>query len=309
MTTFDFRKLRILVYGDVMLDEYIEGTVERISPEAPVPVVDRERTWLTPGGAANVACNLAALGVETTLVGITGCDETRKELVQCLKVPRLTFHAVTDTERETTRKSRVVAQQGQCLLRIDQGSAEPLNETMGDAVCRLNRSLLDLHDYSAIIVSDYAKGAVTANIFHDLCLSGLSVAVDPKRTDFRFYFGCGLIKPNLKELRAATGEWDVDDAAESAMDLTGSPVLVTLGDQGMSYYTKDAPPVHAQAIAHQVADVSGAGDTVIAVFSAAMNSGMSPEDSVRMANVAASLVVQKRGTCSVPLAELQSALA
>lgn len=305
----NFDNKRVLVFGDVMLDEYIEGSVERISPEAPVPVVDREHVWVSPGGAANVACNLASLGVDTTLVGVTGVDRTRDELVGTLRVPNLAVHLVYDAKRDTMRKTRVVAQNGQNLLRIDHGSLEPVSEAVADTLVALFRSLTELNDFDAIIVSDYAKGAVTANILHELILTRIPIYVDPKRRDFRFYFGVTMVKPNLKELRAATDIWDIEEGCHVAQSLTGADVLVTLGERGMEWHGRGhEPPVCAAAISHQVADVSGAGDTVMAAFVAATIAGWSPAECIRLANAAASVVVQKRGTACVTLREIAQVL-
>lgn len=301
MSDFDFQKLKILVYGDLMLDEYIEGKVERISPEGPEVIFEQESITYRAGGAANVAANLAALGVEVTLIGVIGDDVYGEELTHLMR--DVEFFPSINHVRPTTVKSRFTVK-GRCLLRVDHEDRDPIETDMGLRTM-LTIESLDRDSFHCVIVSDYDKGAVIKPIYEMLLSLDIPVFVDPKKSDASFYRGCDYIKPNRKELTTATGIKEVDRAAAKLQQITGANVLVTLGEDGMELYAKSRPPIMAYEVASEVIDVSGAGDTVIAVFAAAISLGLDEPSSLNLANKAAGIVVKKQGTSVITLAEVE----
>jgi D-beta-D-heptose 7-phosphate kinase/D-beta-D-heptose 1-phosphate adenosyltransferase len=307
------RGCRVLVIGDVMLDEYLRGDVTRISPEAPVPVLEvRAHDW-TLGGAANAAANLRALGGATTLVGVVGTDDTAGILGAQLAQREIVNRTVADPDRPTSKKTRLVAQQQQ-IVRIDREGRQPVAGAIADGV---RRAIDDaVAGAQALVLSDYAKGVVTPELAqHAIAAArraGIPAIVDPKQRDFAIYRGATVITPNLHELEAAAPSphpLDVARAAGSLLDrLEGAALLVTRSADGMTLFRPERAPVHAPAIAKEVFDVTGAGDTVVATLALALAARVPIEQAIELASVAAAISVSKRGTSTVSPGELAAAL-
>jgi D-beta-D-heptose 7-phosphate kinase/D-beta-D-heptose 1-phosphate adenosyltransferase len=303
---------RVLVVGDVMLDHYVSGSVSRVSDEAPVPIirVDDER-W-TAGGAANVAANIGALGGHAALVGVTGEDPaagTLKQIVGAIG-GAVASHLVADAGRPTTIKTRYMGGQHQ-IVRVDREKQHAISRTAEDSLIAAVTTLAP--QSKALVISDYAKGALTARVLAGVIAAakaaGLIVLVDPKRSDWSAYKGADYITPNRKELQAATGLPCGDDAecfaaASVAMKLTGAAILLTRSEKGMSLYRPGIAPLHLPAKAREVFDVSGAGDTAAAAAALGLAAGLPAEDAVAIANLAAGVVVAKRGTATASQGEL-----
>ena len=304
---------RVLVVGDVMLDEYLRGDVTRISPEAPVPVLEvRAHEWAL-GGAANAAANIQVLGGATTLVGVIGEDDAAAILARQLEQRGIANRTVRDPDRPTSQKTRLVAQQQQ-IVRVDREQRRPIDGAVADAV----RGAIDaaIGGAQALVLSDYAKGVITPDIArHALAAArraGVPAVVDPKQRDFRIYGGATVITPNLHELEAAAPgahPFDVARAAEGLLPaLDGAALLVTRSADGMTLFRRDGRPVHVPAIAREVFDVTGAGDTVVAAIALALGAGVPIELAIELASVAAAISVSKRGTSTVTPGELIAAL-
>jgi D-beta-D-heptose 7-phosphate kinase/D-beta-D-heptose 1-phosphate adenosyltransferase len=303
---------RVLVVGDVILDEYLDGDAARISPEAPVPVLRFAGQQAVLGGAANTAANVSSLGGRATLVGLVGDDAAGAAVRRLCTDAGIQLEALSDG-RETTRKVRVVSRQQQ-LLRIDYETTADV-----DAPCRarLMRALAP-HVASAdiVVVSDYAKGLLSSELLEDVrtaaAAAGHAVVVDPRPRHASFYTGCDYLTPNWKEALALIGEGDADPTPDAVRQVGGrvrdrflAGVLLTLGARGMVFFAKDgSAPIEAAAEAREVFDVSGAGDTVVAAFALALAGGAAPADAVWLANRAAAVVVGKRGTATVTADEL-----
>ncbi|HVN36145.1 MAG TPA: D-glycero-beta-D-manno-heptose-7-phosphate kinase [Casimicrobiaceae bacterium] len=296
---------RVLVAGDVMLDRYWFGDVERISPEAPVPVVRIARCEERPGGAANVARNAAALGARVTLVSTTGVDEAGTTLEKLLAGDnvRTSFHR--DGAFPTTVKLRVIGRQQQ-LLRID-FETPPSHEVLATTLADYERLLADT---DLVVLSDYGKGGLAhiATMIERAREAGKPALVDPKGDDWARYRGATAITPNRSEFRQVVGRWkDADEMARKAQalraDLDIDAVLVTRSEEGMSLFT-DAGVDDIPAVAREVYDVSGAGDTVIAALGVLLAAGADFGSAVRIANEAAGVVVGKLGTAVVTPNEL-----
>ena len=306
---------RIVVIGAIMLDEYVRGDVTRISPEAPVPVVEvRSHDWRL-GGAANAAANIQALGGAATLVGVVGQDETAATLTRLLEGQQLGHELVRDAARPTSKKTRLVAQQQQ-IVRIDQESRAPVAGQGAAELCAaIDRAL---RGAAACVLSDYAKGVITVEIaryaIEAARAAGLPVIVDPKQRDFSVYRGATVITPNLHELEAAAhslglGSFEVARAAGALLSvLGGAALLVTRSADGMSLFRGERAPLHVPALAKEVFDVTGAGDTVVATIALALGAGIAVERAVELASVSAAIAVSKRGTSTVSPAELVAAL-
>jgi D-beta-D-heptose 7-phosphate kinase/D-beta-D-heptose 1-phosphate adenosyltransferase len=304
---------RVLVVGDVMLDEYLRGDVTRISPEAPVPVLEvRTHEWAL-GGAANAAANIQVLGGATTLVGVVGEDDTAAILGGQLEQRGIANRTVRDPDRPTSKKTRLVAQQQQ-IVRVDREQRRPIAGAIAEAVRRAIDAAIA--GAQALVLSDYAKGVITQDIArHAIAAArraGIPAVVDPKQRDFRIYSGATLITPNLHELEAATPgthPFDVARAAESLLpELDGAALLVTRSADGMTLFRREGRPVHVPAIAREVFDVTGAGDTVVATIALALGAGVPIEQAIELASVAAAISVSKRGTSTVTPGELIAAL-
>jgi D-beta-D-heptose 7-phosphate kinase/D-beta-D-heptose 1-phosphate adenosyltransferase len=316
MRQLDFSNTHVLVFGDAMLDEYITGNVTRVSPEAPVPVLVHQHRRYALGGAANVAANVAALGGQVSLVAPVGRDEGHAIMAELLGqyTPGLRPELVVDATRTTTLKTRfhVGSQQ---LLRVDKETPHAID----DSVQRLlNSRFADiLPTVDIIIVSDYAKGATTRNIFASLTKTAerysKHVIVDPKQRDFTFYKGAWLVTPNVKELAQATGlACDGDDeiiaACERVHSAASLDVLVTRSEKGMALCRYGKDPVFCLPKAQQVFDVSGAGDTALASFALATAIGMEGSAAMRISTIASGIAVSKPGTAVVTKQELTDAL-
>ncbi|MDR3740733.1 MAG: bifunctional D-glycero-beta-D-manno-heptose-7-phosphate kinase/D-glycero-beta-D-manno-heptose 1-phosphate adenylyltransferase HldE [Terracidiphilus sp.] len=305
---------RLLVVGDVMLDKYIWGEVGRISPEAPVPVVRGVRQEAKPGGAANVAMNLSRLGAQTTVVGITGGDENETLLSVALQANGVTPRFITSLDFPTITKARILSGSQQ-MLRLDFERSGAIDATVLDKF--LQAALELLPEVDALVLSDYAKGALTPTVCRALIAAarkqGIPVLVDPKSRDYEHYRGATTICPNLSELALAVhiDASNVDElltAAEAMVtELDLEFLTATLSEKGIALIRPGNCYV-APAQARQVFDVSGAGDTVIAVLALCIASGLQPETAVQLANVAAGIVVGKVGTVPVEKHELLVAL-
>ena len=306
MITLKPKSARVLVVGDVMLDRYWYGDVNRISPEAPVPVLKFRRSEERPGGAANVARNAAALGARVTLLSVVGLDEAGRRIAALLREEKITARLHHDRTIDTTVKLRVIGPPRHQLLRID-FETTPSHEIL--------RSKLD--DYAqrvggcdAVILSDYGKGGL-AHITRMIRLArryGKPVLVDPKGEDFSRYAGATLMTPNISEFRAVAGAWKTEReltarAQRLRRKLKVGSLLVTRGEEGMTLFDRNGR-LHTPAQAREVADVSGAGDTVIATLAVMLASGRGLPEAVHMANRAAGIVVGKFGTAVVGPDEL-----
>jgi D-beta-D-heptose 7-phosphate kinase/D-beta-D-heptose 1-phosphate adenosyltransferase len=305
-----FSDAKVLVIGDVMLDRFWRGAATRISPEAPVPVVKVAGVDDRPGGAGNVAINLAALGVETTLSGLVGDDEHAKQLRSAVEENGVRW-SVMPCPADTIVKLRVLSRNQQ-LIRMD--FEAPLDDYADESFLQYASNLIAEHD--VVLLSDYAKGTLTnIEALISACrVLNTPVLVDPKGADFSRYAGATLITPNLSEFEAVVGDCHQDDTVISARarDLCEQhgfeAVLVTRSERGMTLQSKEGEPLHLPALAREVFDVTGAGDTVISAMAAGLASQDSLENSTRLANVAAGLVVGKVGTATVTREELQGAL-
>ena len=312
----DFSGLTILCVGDVMLDRFIYGVVERISPEAPVPVVHRKRASEMLGGAGNVANNIVALGAKVVLVGLVGDDEAGRALnSQVELLPRATAELIQSATRHTTCKTRFIAASQQ-VMRFDEESPQPLTPLEEDAL--IAACLPRVNHVDAIILSDYQKGVLSSRLIAAIIASAknarVPVFVDPKAVDFTRYRGATCIKPNLYELALASGENFIhkDALVTAARKLLAvaeaQSMLVTQSAQGMTLVTAElATSVAARA--REVFDVSGAGDTVIAALTLAYASGNSLTQAMHFANAAAGIVVSKLGTATASMNEVLHELA
>ena len=301
-----FQQTRILVVGDVMLDRYWFGDSERISPEAPVPIVQVAKIDERLGGAANVARNVAALGAKTSLLGIVGVDEAGTRVSELLLASGVDSHLEQDAKVPTTVKLRVIARQQQ-LIRLDFEEA-PSAAALEHKLARFE-ALLGAVD--AVILSDYGKGALdqVATMILQAKAKQKIILVDPKGSDFERYRGATVITPNRGELRQVIGKWaSEDELTERAQTLRRSldiqALLLTRSEEGMSLYT-DAGVSHVRAQAREVFDVSGAGDTVIATLAVALAAAWPLERAMALANRAGGIVVGKLGTATVTSEELQ----
>ena len=305
----DFSQLKVLVAGDLMLDQYWFGPASRISPEAPVPVVRVSRSEARGGGAANVAMNLVSLGVQTTCCGVVGDDATGADLRALLEVEGINAVLAQSSRHPTITKLRVLSQNQQ-LIRLD--TEQRYSEADATAVVELVRA--QLGKQHVCILSDYAKGTLThvAQLIQACREAGIPVLADPKGTDFSRYRGANVLTPNRAEFEAVAGV-PVDDADLVAraralcLELDLGALVVTLSERGMLVVTADSDTL-LPARARQVFDVTGAGDTVIAALAAGLGTGLGVEDAAALANLAAGLVVGKIGAASVTPAELNLAL-
>jgi D-beta-D-heptose 7-phosphate kinase/D-beta-D-heptose 1-phosphate adenosyltransferase len=305
----------VLCVGDLMLDEFVYGEVTRISPEAPTPVIAVKRSELMVGGAGNVARNLVALGTRCIFVGVVGDDDAGGELKKELaKLPLIDAHLVTDAGRRTTRKVRFVSEHHSThLLRADWEMAAPIDTASEDAL--IGHVVKAMPRAGAVVLSDYAKGALTPRVIRAVIDAanklGKPVVVDPKGRDYSIYRGATLITPNRQELADAThsaarNDSEIATAAEALRGaLKAQAVLVTRSEVGMTLVGEGAP-VHVPAYPVRVRDVSGAGDTVVAVLAGMLAMGADFESAMRAANAAAAVVVGKRGTATLTVAELRS---
>ena len=309
-----FSRLHVLVVGDLMLDRYIVGEVDRISPEAPVPVLRHAHRYGRPGGAANVAMNLAGLGCHAVLAGFWGEDGEREELQELLTAAGVDTVGVVSTALPTVSKTRIVGRTQQ-LLRLDIESNE--RPSAEDNVRLIQRAEALVEKAHAVVLSDYAKGTLTAalcdRVIRDARRAGIPVLVDPKTPDLSKYSGATAVCPNLQELSLATGVGAQDvaallaagDAQRRENDLRY--LLVTMSEKGIRVLS-DSGSFHSPARTREVFDVSGAGDTVIATVTASLAAGLGVETAVELANLAAGVVVGKVGTVPIAHHELTALL-
>lgn len=329
-----FHGKRILVIGDVILDQYIRGSVSRISPEAPVPIVLQEgHSLYTPGGSANVANNLRTLGANVILVGKIGSDAEGKILSNELKKRKISSHGLfVDRKNPTILKTRVIAGHQQ-VVRVDREKTASTNDSLIHERIR-NFVLKSIPSVDAIIISDYGKGIVTAPLLAEVCSKAIEkkkiITVDPKVEHFSYYRGVTGITPNKKEvenairdikIRVANGrrlaissdrletDADIDIAGAQLLKfLNLESLLITLGDQGMRLFEKGKKPVHINTRAREVYDVTGAGDTVISVFTLSLTAGATKHEAADLSNYAAGIVVGKMGAVAVTRKELLSVI-
>jgi D-beta-D-heptose 7-phosphate kinase/D-beta-D-heptose 1-phosphate adenosyltransferase len=318
MSRFDqFKEVRTLVVGDVMLDRFVRGTVRRISPEAPVPVIDVNEVSQHPGGAANVARNIAEFSPHVEILGRVGCDAAADSLASLLKQQGIgTSYVIRSSTAVTSTKTRVVAQHQQ-VVRYDEEVANPLSSEEEAAALERLEGAPDSFD--CVIVEDYAKGMLTPNLVNrlrELAAAGLLVTVDPNPRHPADWSGFTALKPNLAEACAAANfDLRLNDVADGD-DLSGHPglnelarrliemwrpryLLLTVGEHGLMFAENGGRILHIPAKAQEVFDVSGAGDTAIAIFSLVLAAGGTGEEAARWANEAASIVVGKLGTATV----------
>ncbi len=312
----EFDRRHVLVVGDLMLDRYLWGDVERISPEAPVPVVRVRNRSDAAGGAGNVAANLIGLGARVTLVGVRGADEAGRRLSALMRQPDFRDLSIECAARPTTTKTRIVSG-GQQLLRLDEEQIRPVGPEIVQAALRHIGQAAETAD--AIVLSDYGKGMLQAP---DLCAAavriaqtrGIPILVDPKGRDWERYRGATCLTPNRREIEAFDGSpIETDDQLGAVMQRTLrrlglSRLLVTQGASGMCLMGADGVPLFIPTRARQVYDVSGAGDTVIATLALAVASGIGFADAARLANLAAGVVVGKVGTQPINRLELEQAV-
>ncbi|PIP20074.1 MAG: D-glycero-beta-D-manno-heptose-7-phosphate kinase [Candidatus Omnitrophica bacterium CG23_combo_of_CG06-09_8_20_14_all_40_11] len=322
-----FNRVRILVLGDVILDEYILGSVDRISPEAPVPVVWANKHTFIPGGAANVANNIRSLDGGVCLVGVIGRDKNANILLSELKKKRITTEGIfTDPRRHTTVKIRIIAGHQQ-VVRVDWEHTDSLSQKLNRRIIKFIKTNID--DFDAIIIEDYGKGVINMQLLQDLIAIAHShkkiIAVDPKEEHFQYYRGATSITPNRKELENAIRNLRIQDTTnrfrfntdklftDKEVDLAAGEILkyldlqsilVTLGEQGMRLFEKNSRITHIPTVAQEVFDVSGAGDTVIATFALALSCGASKLEAAHIANFAAGIVVGKLGAAVTTRKEL-----
>ncbi|HYQ60426.1 MAG TPA: D-glycero-beta-D-manno-heptose-7-phosphate kinase [Desulfatiglandales bacterium] len=308
-----FPKTRVLVIGDIIMDEYIWGDVSRISPEAPVPVVDVKRETKMLGGAGNVLNNIRALGGEAILCGVVGDDSTGRQVVKMVKgLGASTEGILQEPDRPTTIKTRVVAQHQQ-VVRFDRESRrELLRESVERLLGFVSRMRKDIH---AIVVSDYAKGVISPRLMKGLrelaADSGIVLGVDPKKNNFEHYKGIDVITPNHHEASAFSGIAITDDETliragkQILRHLKCRSVLITQGKDGMTLFERKGEPVHIATVARKVFDVTGAGDTVISTFCLGLAAGMDLKSAALISNFAAGIVVGEVGTSTVKAEELK----
>ena len=304
-----FSELSILVIGDLMLDEYIYGDVERISPEAPVQVVDIRHRINALGGAANVAHNIVDLGAKVFLAGIIGNDDHGELLEKELRKNGINIDGILkDSSRPTTKKTRVIAS-GQHIVRLDQESRIPISAKLENRIIQYAKE--NKTKFDAVIISDYAKGVITDNLLRDIIdeLKGRPILVDPKGINFNRYKGATAITPNKKEIMLASGLNDLEKAALKFLkELDLVAIFVTLGKDGIFLLEEENKSARIPAIAKEVYDVSGAGDTVISSLSLSIASGLTYYESAFLANMAAGVVIGKLGTATVSRSELLNKL-
>lgn len=322
-----FNKARILVIGDLILDEYIWGSVERISPEAPVPVLWANKRTFVPGGTANVANNIRSLGAEVSLLGVTGDDANSKILFAELRKRKINTRGIfIEPKRHTTVKTRILAGHQQ-VVRVDWEHTHGLPEELNLKILKYVEKNIRLFD--ALIIEDYGKGVINVELLGRLVSLAKAykkiITVDPKEENFQYYRGVTAITPNRKELENAVRnlkikdnsnrlkintdrlftDKDIDSAARQITEyLNLDSILVTLGEQGMKLLENNGRLTHIPTVAQEVFDVSGAGDTVISSFTLALCAGASKLEAAHIANFAAGIVVGKLGTAVTTSREL-----
>jgi len=304
---------RVLVIGDLILDRYLYGSVDRLSPEAPVPVLDFQEEKLILGGATNVAHNIATLGGKASVCGLTGNDEYAEVFKETLAKSSIdTKGLVADKSRPTTVKTRVIGDRQQ-LVRVDR---EKRHEIGNEELSLIKEFLTNnISDFQAIVISDYGKGVINVELLNFLreiaSKAKIPVVVDPKDTHFSNYKGFTVVTPNLTEASLGAGfkikdEETLQKAGNSLLSLLEcTSILITRGSDGMSLFRKNNDVLHIPTRARGVFDVSGAGDTVVATIALSLACGLTTDESAHLANWAAGVVVAKHGTATVNISELQ----
>ncbi|MBU0709748.1 MAG: D-glycero-beta-D-manno-heptose-7-phosphate kinase [Candidatus Omnitrophica bacterium] len=327
-----FDKAKVLVVGDLILDEYIWGNVDRISPEAPVPVIWANKRTYVPGGAANAANNISSLGAEVCLIGVTGRDKNTDILFSELKKRRISSKGIfIEPKRHTTLKTRIIAGHQQ-VVRVDWEHKDPLERKLNQKIIKFIDKSID--NFDAVIIQDYGKGVVNQHLLEGLIdlahLHKKIITVDPKEEHFQYYRGVTSITPNRSELENAIRNLKIKDtsnkfkvnkerlfnnrdinlAASQIMNYLGlQSLLVTMGEQGMKLFSKGNKVTHIPTVAQEVFDVSGAGDTVIGTFTLGLCCGATKLEAAHIANFAAGIVVGKVGTAVTIRKELIERLA
>ncbi len=322
-----FNQVKILVIGDLILDEYIWGAVERISPEAPVPVVWANRRTYVPGGAANVANNIRGLDAKVYLLGAVGSDANAKILLSELKKRNIDTQGIfVEPKRHTTVKTRIIAGHQQ-MVRLDWEHTHPLPAELNSEIIRFLKKNLD--NFDAVIIEDYGKGVINSGLLGEVITLAHKnkkiITVDPKEENFQYYRGVTSITPNRKELENAIRNLKIKDTTNSFrvhydrlltdrdIDLAAGQILkylklesllVTLGESGMRLFESNGSATHIPTVAQEVFDVSGAGDTVIATFTLALSCKAKNLEAAHLANFAAGIVVSKLGTAVTSRKEL-----
>ena len=311
-----FRNCPILVVGDLMLDEFVWGQVSRISPEAPVPVVEVRRRTSMVGGAANTAANVVSLGGKAFLAGVVGDDPEGARVRELLRQQGVNDQAVVcDSNRPTTTKTRILAGTQQ-VARIDHEQPGPIPTTIENSILAEIQKILP--NIRGCVVSDYGKGVITPGFVASLIklshVAGLPVVIDPKGTDYRKYRGATLVKPNQLEAgkvlnRELRNDQEVNQAGADLQELLGptTSVLITRGPNGMTLFEPGQAVLHVPAQAREVFDVTGAGDTVAGTIALTLGSGGTLRNACRLASLAAGVVVGKAGTATCSLEELRTA--
>ncbi len=305
---------KVLVVGDLMIDQYIWGDVSRVSPEAPVPVVGVKQETLRLGGAANVANNIISLGGAVEICGIAGDDQMGRWLVHEFDKKNVGARGVMlHGERPTTLKTRIIAHSQQ-VVRFDREVTSPVTREMEDTILGMVTSLLP--ECGAMVISDYAKGVITPTLLKQVVRAandaGVPIAVDPKSNHFAMYRGVTVLTPNLIEAAAGAGMvigsiQDLEEAGRVIISNLDCPYLIiTRGDQGMTLFTRGQEPQHIPALGREVYDVTGAGDTVVATLALALAAGLSMADSAGLANVAAGVVVGEVGTIPITREQMKT---
>ena len=306
-TLKDFNEINVLIVGDVMLDRYWWGSVERISPEAPVPILNLNQTTLAAGGAANVAANVKGLGATPFLVGLIGTDAEAKLFTDVLNAGEIsTDYLYNHLDRPTTVKTRVLGHNQQ-IVRIDQELKGDISGLEEDQIWNLIEQIIKKND--VIIISDYGKGLITKTIVTRLITfandNNLKVLVDPKGKDYKKYSGATILTPNRFELAQACNldnqkQLNIEKAGNKLLnELSLKNLLVTQGEDGMTLFQVDQAFEHLPALARNVYDVTGAGDTVIATLGVGLASGLNTLEAAKIANVAAGLIVEQIGTTAI----------
>ena len=308
----NFHNKKVLVVGDIMLDKYIWGDVSRISPEAPVQIVNVLRESYAPGGAANVASSIAALNANAFMVGLTGIDEARRILLDEFKKRQINVDGIfIDKDKPTTQKVRIVGRSQQ-LLRVDYEKKEHIHDNIEHSMILFVEQNIERAD--VVVISDYAKGVITQKLSEKLIEQARSrnktIIVDPKPKHMNFYSNATLITPNNAEAGEMT---DIEDSTdESVLEMGGklqrylnTNVLITRGEKGMSLFKKDGEITNIPAKAKEVYSLIGAGDTVVATLAVALASGANLKEASMLANIAAGIKVGKIGTASVSIEEIR----
>ena len=301
---------KILVVGDIMLDRFIFGNVNRISPEAPVPVICSTEEKYSLGGCGNVLRNLINIGVQASIISFVGKDQAGKKIKQHLKKKGVsTKHIIQSESIRTTEKMRIVAE-GQQVVRVDWDTSSLTDQNLTQVLKQIPQNMTDL---DGVIISDYNKGICAESVLKDIIIKAkeikVPIFVDPKGTEWSKYYGVSVITPNLKEAedylkRTLKSDEDIEEAGlEICSNLSLNACLITRGPNGMSYISRDLK-FHVCSEAKEIYDVSGAGDTVIASFASGMVKGFSPETVTRFANKAAGIVVGHIGTTAITISEL-----